>query len=378
MTPRERVMAALNHEEPDRIPIDMGNTISSIHADAYRDLVDFLGFNEPEIWSMDLVSRPSKPSERVLRKFHVDTRYVYPSLAKIEPNPPRELVDIWGIRRRFTGRYYDLAEGGSPLANINDVEQVRAYRWPKAEGFGFNIDDMVEQAERLSRQDYAIGFPYVFVGSFAHSMQLRGYQKFLSDLILRPKIAESILESVTNIMVEAIETYIRPIGRHLDFIFFGDDLGTQTAPIISPQVYRRYVKPKHEQIVDAFKSASRAKVIIHSDGAISPLIEDLADTGIAGINPVQVAARGMDSKQLKEKFGNRIIFWGAIDTQRVLPFGTTSDVRKEVRLRIDDMGEGGGYVLTSVHNIQPLTPPENIVAMYDEAIRYGCNFYGRS
>ena len=377
MNSRERVLSALNHEEPDRIPIDMGGTVSTIHVDAYRALLRYLKINVDDIWILDSVSGSSRPDEEILRKFHVDTRYIYPKLSKIEQNPPLEMIDIWGIKRKFTRYYYDLTRDGSPLSKVEDLEEIEQFNWPNARTIAYNLDDMIEQAERLAKQDYAVGLPYVIVGSFAHSMLLRGYQQFLADVILRPKIADSIMEKVANIMVDVIKEYVEPIGKYLDFVFFGDDLGSQTAPIISPQVYRRYVKPKHKKIVDAFRYATKAKVIIHSDGAISPLIDDLVDVGISGINPVQVTAKGMDSKELKEKFGDRIIFWGAIDTQRVLPFGTTSDVRKEVKLRIDHMGKGGGYVLTSVHNIQPLTPPENIIAMYDEAIGYGRTFYNR-
>ena len=375
MTPKERVLAALNHEEPDRIPIDMGNTISSVHVDGYKGLTRLLGFEESDIWSMDPVSRPSKPSEKVLEKFLVDTRYVYPSLFRIESNPPSEHIDIWGIKRRFTGCYYDLVHEGSPLKDVTDTEQVKAYRWPRADEMGFDVDEMVVQAERLSRQDYAIGLPYVFVGSFAHSMQLRGYQRFLADLILRPKVAELILENVARVTVDAIKLYVRPIGKFLDFVFFGDDLGTQTAPIISPMLYRKYVKPRHKKIVDAFRCVTKAKIIIHSDGSIAPLLDDLVEAGIQGINPVQVTAKNMESDRLKERFGDKLIFWGGIDTQRVLPFGSPQDVRLEVRRRIDHLGPGGGYVLSSVHNIQPGTPAENIVAMFEEAAVYGGSFY---
>jgi uroporphyrinogen decarboxylase len=375
MYSRERVLAALSHEEPDRVPIDMGGTVSTIHFDAYRALLRHLNMNIDNIWILDSVSGSSRPDEKVLRKFQIDTRYIYPKLSKIEPNPPIEIIDIWGIKRRFTGYYYDLTKDGSPLFKVKDLEEIERLNWPNAKNMAYNLEDMIDQAEKLAKQDYAIGLPYVIVGSFAHSMLLRGYQQFLADIILRPKIADAIMEKVADIMVTVIEKYVKPIGNYLDFVFFGDDLGTQIAPIISPKVYREHVKPRHKKIVDAFKRATKAKVIIHSDGAISSLIDDLVDTGISGINPVQVTAKGMDSKELKDKFGDKIVFWGAIDTQRRLPFGTSSDVRKEVRLRIDQLGKGGGYILASVHNIQPLTPPENITAMFNEAIEYGDSPY---
>ncbi|MEM3404210.1 MAG: uroporphyrinogen decarboxylase family protein [Nitrososphaeria archaeon] len=375
MTPKERVIAALNHEEPDKVPIDLGNTISSIHIEAYKDLLRHISLKEDKIFILDPVARSTRPSETILRRFRVDTRYIYPKLIKVDESPPPETVDIWGIRRKFTGYYYDVTKNGSPLMNADNVYEVNSYPWPKIEDMNLDLEDMISQAEKLAKSEYAVGFPYIVVGSFAHSLLVRGYQKFLSDTILRPKIAEAVIEKISDLMVEFIKKYVSPIGRYLDFIFFGDDLGTQTGPILSPQAYRWLVKPRHRKIIDAFKSATNAKVIIHSDGAITPLIPDLIDVGISGINPVQVSAKGMDSSKLKAEFGDRLIFWGAVDTQRVLPFGTPLDVRNEVQLRINDLAHGGGYVLASVHNIQPLTPPQNIISMFEEANRYGLQFY---
>ena len=377
MNSRERVLSALNHEQPDRVPIDMGGTVSTIHVEAYKPLLRYLKIDVDKIRLLDLISGSSKPDEKVLRKFHVDTRYIYPKSAGKELNYPKEMLDVWGVKRKFTGYYYDVTKDGSPLAKVKDMEEIEQFNWPDPHTISYDLEDMIDQAERLAKQDYAVGLPYVIVGSFAHSMLLRGYQQFLADIILHPKIADAIMEKVAGIMVSLIEEYVKPIGNYLDFVFLGDDLGTQTATIISPQVYRKYVKPKHIKIVDAFKRVTKAKIIIHSDGAISSLIDDIVDAGLSGINPVQVSAKGMDGKDLKEKFGYKVTFWGAIDTQHILPFSQPSNVREEVRLRINQLGKDGGYVLASVHNIQPLTPPENIVAMFDEAWKYGQTYYSK-
>jgi uroporphyrinogen decarboxylase len=375
-SPKDRVRMALNHVEPDRVPIDLGGTVTSIHIEAYKELTKYLGIEEKYFSLIEYVGRTAYISDKILEKFNVDTRYIYPSPPiPAESSPRPEYTDVWGIKRRFVGYYYDIVPDGSPLLNANSTDDVEAFKWPRAEDLGFNLEYMVSQAERLSYTDYAIGFSYYIVGPFAFSMRLRGYQKFLADLILRPEIAESIMNHVTNIMIDVIEKYVKPIGKYLNFIFFGDDLGLQHAPMISPQLFRRFIKPKYRRYVDAFKNASKAKVILHSDGAISPLINDMIEAGIEGINPVQVSAKDMDSKQLKERFGKKLIFWGGIDTQHILPYGTPEDVRNEVRTRIKHLAPGGGYILTSVHNIQPDVPPENIVAMFDEAVKFGYMFY---
>lgn len=372
---KERVLTALNHQEPDRVPVDLGGTISTLHIEAYKKLLKYIDMDE-EIYVMQRVFGVAVPGERILKLFQIDTRYIHPTPPKpFDPNLPLEFTDIWGIKRRFTGYYYDLTPDGSPLSNVKTVEEVEEYKWPTAEDFNYNVEYMINEAEKLVLTEYAIGFPYYIVGSFAQAQLLRGFKQFFSDLIIRPEVVKAIMNKITDIMVRVIKKYISPIGKYLDFVFFGDDLGTQSAPMISPKMYREFVKPNHKRIVEAFKSVSHAKVILHSDGAIAPLLEDLIEIGIDGINPVQVSAKGMDTTFLKEKYGKKLIFWGAIDTQRVLPFGNPEDVRKEVRKRIEDLAKDGGYVLTSVHNIQPEVPPENVIAMFDEAIKFGREFY---
>ncbi|MCX8189407.1 MAG: hypothetical protein N3F64_06815 [Nitrososphaeria archaeon] len=373
MYSKDRVLAALNHEETDRVPIDLGGTVTSMHFKVYKDLLHYLGLDE-KIYLINKVGGTVRPSEKILKRFNIDTRYIYPKLEPLNENFPTSSVDAWGIRRKFTGYYYDVIEGGSPLADADSVYDINSYSWPKPEELGFDLNYMIEQGERFSTESYAIVFPYVIVGSFAHAMLLRGFKQFLSDLILRPKIAEAILDNITNIMVECIRKFIAPIGQYLDVVFFGDDLGTQTSPIISPQIYNKFVKPRHSKIVEAFKSISNAKVIIHSDGSIFQLLDGLIDAGIDGINPVQVSAKNMDSNLLKERFGEKLVFWGGIDTQRVLPFGKPENVIEEVKRRVFDLARGGGYILASVHNIQPLTPPENIITMFDYAFSLKISF----
>jgi len=366
LSPKERVLAALNHSETDRVPIDLGGTVTSIHFVAYKNLLNFLKFDE-KIYLINKVGGTVCPSERILQRFNVDTRYIYPKIEPLTGNFPETFVDAWGLKRKFTGYYYDLTSDGSPLSNIDSVYEINSYNWPSPEDLGYDLNFMIEQAEKLSKEEYAIVFPYVIVGSFAHALLLRGFKQFLSDLLLKPEIAEAVLDNVTNLMVECVRKYIAPIGKYLDVIFFGDDLGTQTSPIISPSLYNKFVKPRHKKLIEAFKSVSRAKVIIHSDGSIFQLLDGLIEAGVDGINPVQVTAKNMDTRILKEKFGEKLVFWGGIDTQRVLPFGKPEDVMNEVKKRVHDLGKNGGYVLASVHNIQPLTPPENIVTMFDYA-----------
>ena len=152
---------------------------------------------------------------------------------------------------------------------------------------------------------------------------------------------------------------------------YGDDVGTQRTPLMRPELYRRLIKPFHRSMAAAVHRFNKP-IIYHSCGAISSLIPDLLDVGIDALNPVQVAAAGMDTKRLKKEYGRDLTFWGAIDTQNVLPRGTPDDVRNEVKRRIEDLSAGGGYVLAPVHNVQPEVPPENLVAMLEAALAQGC------
>jgi uroporphyrinogen decarboxylase len=161
------------------------------------------------------------------------------------------------------------------------------------------------------------------------------------------------------------------VGDRVDVVFLGDDLGTQLGPQVSPELYRKYIKPQHRRIFDVYHAKSKAKVLLHSCGSVAALIPDLIEIGVDILNPVQVRASGMDPAKLKREYGRDLTFWGGVDTQEVLPRGKVADVWAEVGLRIRQMGSGGGYVLNSVHNVQPDVPPENVVAMFEAARELG-------
>ena len=164
--------------------------------------------------------------------------------------------------------------------------------------------------------------------------------------------------------------HCRQVGHLVDVVFWGDDYGMQQAPLFRPQLFTELVKPVNQRMVTAIKELSDARVLLHSCGSIAPMIADMIDTGIDALNPVQVSADNMDPAKLKADFGDRLAFWGGIDTQDVLPFRTPAEVGEYVQFIIQTLGEGGGYVLSTVHNIQEQVPPENIVAMFEACLSY--------
>jgi uroporphyrinogen decarboxylase len=201
---------------------------------------------------------------------------------------------------------------------------------------------------------------------------LCGFEDWLVDLIAHPGFAGALLDRVVEIQAQMIQHILQAVGANVDVVLCPDDLGMQNAPLISPKLYRQMIKPRQKTLFAVIKRYTDAKLLLHSDGAIAPLIGDFIDIGVDVLNPIQVSAAGMgDTRWLKRTFGKDLSFWGAIDTQHILPFGTPQAVKEEVEKRIQDLAPGGGYVLASVHNIQSEVPPENICAMFEAGLRYG-------
>jgi len=193
------------------------------------------------------------------------------------------------------------------------------------------------------------------------------------DLVAQPRFADALMERLTDVYIRLYQNFLTQVGPYLSVVAYWDDVTMQTGPMISPELYRRYVKPKQRRLVEAIRKETSAKIFLHCCGAAVAFIPDFIDIGFDILNPVQVSAAGMDTARLKQEFGKDIVFWGGIDTQHVLPFGTPQQVRDEVHRRIEDLGRDGGYVCAAVHNIQAGTPPENLDAMFraiDEYRRY--------
>jgi uroporphyrinogen decarboxylase len=371
MTHRERVIKALNHEEPDRVPCDLGQgPATTINVDAYDRLVRLLGLEaEAADTEIDPYSKIVFPCEAVLQRFGIDFRGLN------VPRPAEDLTedsykDEWGVMwRRPQGGHYIFQEG--PFTEKEPtLAEVEAFAWPDPAAHG-RTKGLREQALQLRQEtDYAVvlKLPY---GTVWDCQRIRGFGQFLEDLVANPVLAEALLEHALAVEIGIAELVLDEVGDQVDVVCFPDDLGFQDRPYMRPEVYRQRVKPYHRRLVDAIKSKTAAKVVLHSDGAIYPLIADFIDIGVDILNPVQVSSSGMDSQRLKAEFGADMSFWGGIDTNWALPSGTPEDVRNEVKKRVRELGSGGGYVLASVHNIQSDVPADNVVAMFDSVLEYG-------
>jgi uroporphyrinogen decarboxylase len=380
MNSRERVMCALNHQEPDRIPIDLGATIvSSIVKKSYVELKQYLGLPLEEIKMLDYVQQLPYVDEALLERFGVDFRLVQlpaataPGLSIFEEGDYYAFIDRWGSKLHMPkqgGLYFDWVD--FPIKEPT-IQALDNYKWPRPDAPEY-IAQLREQAKFLyENTDYAlVGSAIIGGGIFEQPARVMGMENFLMALVSEPKFADRLMEQITDIYIESCNNYLDQVGQCVQVFVYYDDMNTQDGWLIRPELYRRMVKPKQRRLVEAIKKKTPAKLFFHGCGATYDLIPDLIDLGFDILNPVQVSARGMDTKKLKQEFGRDIVFWGGgVDTQRVLPFGTPRQVAEEVKRRIDDLAPGGGFVFAAVHNIQAFVPPENIVTAFDTALEYG-------
>ncbi len=369
-------MAALNHQEPDRVPLDLGQAGGDgITAIAYRNLVRHLGLPDRQIGIKHKFAQEALVDEDVLRRLRIDFRFVEPGGPdgwQDVPTADNAYMDEWGVVRTMPpgGYYYDLT--GSPMAEDGTMSAIANHRWPDPEDPG-RYRGLREKARFLHEEtDYAI-VANLNCSFFLRCFELRGWSNFYMDLAANVEFAEALMDRYLDIRLRIAELAMEQIGDYIDIVMVtSDDLGMIDRPLISPPMYRELVKPRQKRTFDFFKQRTDAKLFYHNDGAIYPFIPDFIELGVDALNPIQLNAAGMgDTKKLKAEFGDKLTFWGAIDTQHVLPKGSPEDVRAEVKQRIIDLAPGGGYVVCSVHHIQPEVPPENVVAMFDSAYELG-------
>lgn len=378
MSSRERVLTALDHREPDRVPYDFGGTfVTSSHHIAYRRLREHLGLS-PRVDVADVRLGLAWTDREMRDLLGVDVGIV----ATGAPDPARwtleirdagdyrELTDEYGMGWRQPkqgGLYYDLCY--SPLADVASPAEVEAYPWPDpADAHRFT--NLRADCERVVHEEQrASACKGIIPGTLEVSLWMRGFERFFMDLVVDPKLAASILDKALEVKLGYWEAVFDRIGDILDVVYDADDYGSQQAPLIAPDLWRKMIKPRIAELYAFVHSRSQAKVFLHSDGNIRSLIPDLIEAGVDALNPVQFTAADMDLAELKREFGGEIAFWGGgVDTQKVLPRGTPQEVREQVLRNVETLMPGGGYIFATVHNIQADVPPENIVAMI-EALR---------
>jgi len=371
MNSRERVSLALDHQEPDMVPIDLGSTENTtLSRIAYINLRKHLCLEpDPALYVINRMMDSVYPQEDLLDQFQIDFRPVRPSesyKSNTRELPDDSFYDEYHIRWKKALYYYDIIE--YPLANstIDDLPKA-AFADPYESG---RVEGIRNQAQYLyEKTDYALVVGHIAMGPFEMSGCLRGYENFLTDLYNDPKYAEALMDKNLEIAIGFWDVYLNEVGEYVQVVCQGDDLGTQMGPWISPKMYRQFIKPRHKQLFDFIRSKTNAKIFLHSCGSVYDLIPDLIEAGVQILSPVQRSAKKMDLQMLKKDFGKDICFWGGgIDTQQVLPNANVDEIKDHVSKTFDIMAPGGGWVFVPVHNIQADIPPRKIATIYKTAI----------
>lgn len=383
-TSYERVKTALEHKEPDRIPFDLGGSVlTGMNKVAYRNLRRYLGLPDREIEIYDPMQQLARIDQDVLDRLHVDVRCVDPGPPNNTPlaTPVRTIEDYhtfkdeWGITWKMPvdgGLYYDMRK--HPLADARTIADLRNYQWPDPTDPG-RFTTMKQRADQFVHKEqkaYILGRHAA--GIFEVALWVRGFENFFMDLASQPDFAKALLDIITELKMAYWEQALEAVDENVLVVSEADDIATQRGPIISIEMYKRFIAPRHKRLFDHLRKCARSRfhLFYHTCGAVKDLIGLLIDEGVEVLNPVQVSAAGMDTAELKREFGKDITFWGGgIDTQHVLPHGSPDEVRDEVKRRIHDLAPGGGFIFNPVHNVQGDVPPENFMAMWETLQEHG-------
>ncbi|GAB4340757.1 MAG: uroporphyrinogen decarboxylase family protein [Candidatus Abyssubacteria bacterium] len=379
---RQRVVQTLNHREPDRIPFDLGSSIETgITVQAYDRFIELMNLKEePDdtlFNSMIDAGGFKQIPENVLRALKVDTRgtLIQPLMegARIEFEGDTLVIhDEWGVKwaKPQSSLYMDPID--HPLKGELTRERLKNFPWPDP-AHPERFAGIHNEARRLRDTGCAVMFSLYGLGIFEIAWMLHGLEATLMDMALNPPLMEELFDRIADSQMLLWQNTLETVGENVDVCLHSEDLGTQRSPIMSPQMYRTFLKPRHARLFAHIKKVAKndVKLLMHSCGSVRDLLPDLIEAGIDALNPIQVSATGMDTRELKKEFGKDLCFWGGgVDTQEILPHGSTSQVRDEVKRRIDDLAPGGGFVFAAVHNIQPDVPPENIRTMWETFQEY--------
>jgi uroporphyrinogen decarboxylase len=409
MTPRERVLAALNHREADRVPIDFGGHRSSgIAAIAYVKLREALGLEKRPVRVYDPIQQLAVIDEDVLERFHVDTIELGRGFAEqsshwadwVLPDGSPCQMPVWALPLWEGGQWVLKGASGRVIGRMppGALYFEQCY-WPFIEHddldhLGEAMEDVIWVAMRSPPGPLAMGpdgdrvlaegaqnlrrrSDRAIIGLFGGNLLESGQflyrnDNFLALLAGNPDRAGQLLDRLVEMHLANLERYLGLVGDSIDVILFGDDLGMQSGPQISPKMYRELFKPRHARMWRRAKELAGVKVQLHCCGGVRPLLADLIEAGLDAINPVQISCKGMDAAELKRDFGSRLTFWGGgCDTHSILAHARPAEIRDHVRRQIEILKPGGGFVFQQVHNILADVPPQNVIAMFDAAYEFG-------
>jgi uroporphyrinogen decarboxylase len=380
----ERVKAALEHKEADRIPFDLGGSVlTGMNRHCYTKLRNYLGMPEKEVEIYDKMQQLARIDDDMFERLKIDVRCV-------DPAPPLELglskdieligdyhrmTDEWGIEWKMPkvgGHYFDMTK--HPMENMETLEDIEKFPWPNPidEARFTTLKARADEYVYRDKKAYILGRQNA--GIWETALWMCGFEKFFCDMMINETFAHGLMDKITELKMQYWEKALDSVGENVLVISEADDVATQNTLMCSLDLYKKMVYPYHKKLFSFIKKKAKNKVYIfyHTCGAIKPIIPYLIEEGVDILNPVQVSAAGMDTKVLKKEFGKDITFWGGgVDTQHILPHGTPTQVRDEVKRRIEDLAPSGGFIFSTVHNVQSDVSPQNFMAMWETLQEYG-------
>ena len=381
MNSRERLVEALDHREPDRVPLDLGATqVTSIHVAAYRGLRRALGLPPAAVHLCDSIQQLALPDDDVLARLGVDARGLFPrnshnwNVREEDAGDAWLYHDEWGIthrRPRPEGLYYSIV--GVPLPGPElGVQDIERHHWPDM-GDPQRIAGLRDLAVDYRAAGYGVVLKSPFAGVFEMAQRIVGMEPCLVTMAAEPRLAEALFDKLLALKLAFWDMALPQLADVVDVVAEFDDYGTQTSQLISPAMFRRLLKPRLAVLFRRLAElAPGARRFFHSCGSVRPIIPDLIEVGVEILNPVHVRAAGMEPAGLKRDFGDTLVFWGGgVDTQGVLPLGTPQEVKDDVRRNVEALAPGGGFVFSPVHNVQADVPVENMMAMWQALSEYG-------
>ncbi len=383
MTSRERVLKALNHEEPDRVPYDLAGThVTGIANGAYEALRAYLGLPPREPQWLDVVQQVVVPHDDVMARFQVDTRGLYPLTShnwdvyeKLEDGGANWVYhDEWGMTQHFPreqGHWFSIVE--HPLASAPpESASIDGHAWPNAVDPA-RVAGLRAQAVAFREAGHCVVIKGLCAGIFEMAQRIRGMENAMMDPLVYPEMSDRLYGKLADLKIAFWEMALAELGDVVDVVVENDDYGTQQSQLISHEQFRQFLRPHLKRVFAAIKQvAPNVRLFFHSCGNVRPFLPDFIEDGVDILNPVHTSAQGMEPVALKRDFGDAITFWGGgVETQSVLPNGTPEEVREDVKRNVEALAPGGGYLFNTVHNIQSEVPPENIVAMWEALQEFG-------
>jgi uroporphyrinogen decarboxylase len=381
MNSRERILTTLDHREPDRVPFDLGSCqVTGIHVVAYRNLRKALGFPDGGIEFCDAVQQLASIDDDVVARMNIDTRGLYPlnshnwKIIEEDAGDYWAYHDEWGIthhRPKDDGLYYSVVKVPLPRSELT-VADISNHPWPDVAN-PERLAGLCDLARQYRDAGYAVVLKDAFAGIFEFAQRIVGMENLLVMMITNEKVTCALFDRLLQLKLDYWQTALAELGDLVDVVTYADDYGTQTSQLISPDMFRRLIKPRLKVLFETFiKYAPHAKRFFHSDGNVRPLIPDLLEIGVEILNPIHIRAQSMAPAGLKRDYGKDLAFWGGgVDTQGILPRGAPQEVKDDVRRNIEALAPGGGYVFNTIHNIQADVPPQNLIAMWEALQEYG-------